>query len=132
VSPGALIYVDSSAYVKLVLAEAETPALAAALKGAGRLVASEIFEVEVIRATRRGGGDIETARTQLEAVVLLPLSEEVRRRASDLTPSSLRSLDALHIATALDLGDRLAAFFTYDARMSEAARDAGLDVRAPA
>jgi predicted nucleic acid-binding protein len=126
-----LLYVDSSAFVKLVLVEPETLAMVAALEGAERLVASEILEVEVMRATRRGGGDVALAREQLEMVRLLPLSQQIRRRAADLTPPSVRSSDAIHIATALELGVRLDGVYTYDERMSAVALDAGLDVRAP-
>jgi predicted nucleic acid-binding protein len=127
-----LLYVDASAFVKLVLAEPETPALVAALAGAGRLVSSEIFEVEVLRATRRGGGDVNVARAQLEAVRLLPLDDSIRLRAGELTPATVRSLDAIHVASALSLGERLDGLYTYDERMAAAAREAGLDVRAPA
>lgn len=123
---------DASAFVKLVLAEPETRAVAAALEGVERLIASEILEVEVLRATRRAGGDVGAARAQLAVVRLLPLSDRTRARASELTPVSIRSLDAIHIATALELGERLASLFTYDERMSVAAREAGLEVRAPA
>lgn len=126
-----LVYLDSSAFVKLVLAEPETPALLAALEGVERLVASEILEVEVLRATRRGGGDIAAARNQLAAVRLLPLGGEIRKRASELDPPSVRSLDAIHLATALGLGERLDGLYTYDERMSLAAREAGLDVQTP-
>jgi hypothetical protein len=126
-----LVYVDASAYVKLVLAEPETQALAAALEGVERLVASEILEVEVMRATRRGGGDGAVARARLDVVRLLPLSEEIRRGASELAPLSIRSLDAIHIATALELGGILNGLYTYDDRMSHAAREVGLDVYAP-
>ncbi len=127
-----LIYLDASACVKLVLAESESRAVEAALEGVERLVASEILEVEVVRATQRGGGDVAAARDLLGGVRLLPLSDEIRGRASELTPLSIRSLDAIHIATALDLGERLSGLFTYDERMAAAAREAGLEVRAPA
>jgi uncharacterized protein len=126
-----LVYLDSSAFVKLVLAEPETPALLTALESVERLVASEILEIEVLRATRRGGGDTAAARVQLGAVRLLPLSSEIRKRASELDPPSVRSLDAIHLATALTLGQRLDGFYTYDERMSLAAREAGLNVQAP-
>lgn len=126
-----LVYLDASACVKLVLAEPESSAVEKALEDVERLVASEILEVEVMRATQRGGGDIAVARARLEGVRLLPLSDEVRRRASELTPLSIRSLDAIHIATALDLGARLDGLYTYDERMAAAARDAGLRVQAP-
>jgi uncharacterized protein len=131
VSATDLVYLDSSAFVKLVLAEPETPALVAALHGVVRLVASEILEVEALRATRRGGGPTKAAHAQLAGVRLLPLSGEVRARASELEPPSMRSLDAIHLATALELGSRLDAVFSYDARLSLAAREAGLDVHAP-
>jgi predicted nucleic acid-binding protein len=126
-----LIYLDSSAFVKLVLPEPETPALVAALRGTVRLVASEIIEVEVLRATRRGGGDTTAARAQLDAVRLLPLGAGIRKQAAELSPPSVRSLDAIHIATALSLGDRLGGLYTYDERMIIAARKAGLDVEKP-
>lgn len=126
-----LAYLDSSAFVKLVLPEPETPALVAALKGTVRLVASEILEVEVLRATRRGSGDIAAARTQLAAVRLLPLGADIRTLASELNPPTVRSLDAIHLATALSLDDRLSGLYTYDERMALAARKTGLDVQAP-
>jgi predicted nucleic acid-binding protein len=126
-----LVYLDSSAFVKLVLPEPETPALVAALKGTVRLVASEILEVEVLRATRRGGGDIAAARTQLAAVRLLPLGSDVRARASELNPPTVRSLDAIHLATALSLGEKLGDMYSYDERMVFAGREVGLDIRAP-
>ena len=69
--------------------------------------------------------------SQLAGVRLLPLSNEIRARAAELEPPSLRSLDAIHLATALSLGSRLEALYTYDARMSLAVSAAGLDARAP-
>jgi len=126
-----LVYLDSSAFVKLVRAEPETPALVAALDGVIWLIASEILEVEALRATRRGGGDTDTARAQLDGVRMLPLSTEVRALASELEPPSMRSLDAIHLATALSVGDRLQGLYTYDERMVLAAREAGLDAHSP-
>lgn len=97
------------------------------------LVASEILEVEALRAARRAAGSdgVAAAQAQLAGVRLLPLNAEIRRRASELGPPTLRSLDAIHIATALDLGARLESLYAYDTCMSDAAREAGLDVRAP-
>ncbi len=127
-----LAYLDASAFVKLVLAEPETRALRVALSGVGRIVASELLEVEVLRATLRGGGDTQAARGQLARVRLLPLTAMIRARASDLRPTTVRSLDAIHIATALQLEPRLEAFYSYDERMLAAAHGAGLHVAAPA
>ncbi len=126
-----LVYLDASAFVKLVVSEPETQSLNAALQGVVRVVASEILEVEALRASHRAGHDTAAIRTQLAAVRLLPLTGEIRRLAGELDPPSIRSLDAIHIATALSLRERLTGLFTYDQRMSSAARDAGLEVYAP-
>jgi predicted nucleic acid-binding protein len=126
-----LAYVDASAFVKLILPEPETAALVAALERAGRAVASELLEVEALRATSRAGSDLATARAQLEAVRLVPLSTAIRATAAELRPPSMRSLDAVHVATALNLRERLTGLYTYDERMARAAEDVGLDVYAP-
>jgi uncharacterized protein len=133
VSKPELLYLDTSALVKLVLPEPETPALVAALPAEARLVASEIAEIELLRAVRRVAGEdpIDAARSKLESVRLLPLSRRIRRRACELAPVTLRTLDALHVATALDLGELLDAVYAYDTRLSEAATQAGLRVLAP-
>lgn len=128
-----LVYLDTSAFVKLVIPEPETPALIAALPPEARLVASEMLEVEALRAARRVAGEngATAARAQLAGVRLLPLTDQIRGRACDLEPATLRSLDAIHVATALDLGELLACMYTYDARMLSAASHAGLQVYAP-
>jgi predicted nucleic acid-binding protein len=128
-----LVYLDTSAFVKLVIPEPETAALIAALTPKAILVASEILEVEAVRATRRstGEGGVAAARTQLAGVRLLPLTDQIRRRACELEPPTLRSLDAIHIATALDLGERLECVYAYDASMATAASQAGLRISAP-
>jgi predicted nucleic acid-binding protein len=128
-----LVYLDTSAFVKLVIPEPETAALVSALTPKTTLVASEILEVEALRATRRATGDdgAAAARTQLAGVRLLPLTDQIRRRACELAPPTLRSLDAIHVATALDLGERLTCMYAYDARMTTAASEAGLRVYAP-
>jgi uncharacterized protein len=128
-----LVYLDTSAFVKLVIPEPETTALVTALTTEARLVASEILEVEALRAARRATGEdgATTARAQLAGVRLLPLTDRIRRRACELEPPTLRSLDAIHIATALDLGKRLTCIYAYDVRMITAASDAGLTAYAP-
>jgi predicted nucleic acid-binding protein len=128
-----LVYLDTSAFVKLVIPEPETAALVTALSPKALLVASEILEVEALRATRRSTGDdgAAAARSQLAGVRLLPLTDQIRRRACELEPPTLRSLDAIHIATALDLGEHLGCIYAYDVRMATAASQAGLRVYAP-
>jgi predicted nucleic acid-binding protein len=59
------------------------------------------------------------------------LTDQIRRRACELEPPTLRSLDAIHIATALDLGERLECMYSYDVRMATAANEVGLRVCAP-
>lgn len=129
-----LLYLDASALVKLVRPEPETKALIAALDPGAKLVSSEIAEVEVLRALRAGGGvaAIAIGRSQLESVRLLPVSSRVRRAACELAPTGLRALDAIHVASALQLGDLLESVYAYDLRLIEAAREAGLHVLAPA
>jgi uncharacterized protein len=128
-----LAYLDASAFVKLVLPESETAALVAALDPQARLVSSEILEIEALRAARRASGadGASAARTQLEGIRLLPISDQIRKRAHELEPDTLRTLDAIHIATALDLGEQLDGIYAYDLRMTVAATEAGLLVYAP-
>jgi predicted nucleic acid-binding protein len=128
-----LLYLDASALVKLVRPEPETKALIAALDPEAKLVSSEIAEVEVLRALRRWDGDSAVAlgRSKLESVRLLPINQGVRHAACDLGPAELRTLDAIHVATAMQLGDLLESIYAYDLRLIEAACDAGLRVLAP-
>ncbi len=128
-----LVYIDTSAFVKLVIPEPETEALIAALAPDVRMVASEILEIEAVRAARRASGQeaADTARAQLAGVRLLPLTTQIRGCACELDPDALRSLDAIHIATALDLGERLDCVYAYDTRMIAAAESLGLRTSTP-
>jgi predicted nucleic acid-binding protein len=71
------------------------------------------------------------ARAVLESLPLMRLSTEVFERAAMLEPDLRRSLDCLHLAAALELGDDLEAIVTYDTRLAEAARSLGIDVVSP-
>lgn len=128
-----LYYLDASALVKLVRREPETGALVAALSPDSIVISSEIAEVEMLRALRRGGGDeaAELGRVKLENMRLLPLDSHIRRKACELEPVELRSLDAIHLATALHLGGLLKCVYAYDKRLIESARHVGLPVAAP-
>jgi predicted nucleic acid-binding protein len=131
---GTLRYLDSSAVAKLVLSEPESPALLEALSAWPDLVSSALSRVEVLRAVRRAraGVDVEArAEGVLDRIALRPISEDVLSRAIAIDPETLRSLDAIHLATALSFGEELESFVAYDAALSSAARDAGLDVLAP-
>lgn len=87
---------------------------------------------EAVRACRRLGEDVAAdAEASLCNVALIPIDEAVLLAARRLDPTGLRTLDAIHLATAASLGSDLGALFTYDARLAEAARDAGIEVQAP-
>jgi predicted nucleic acid-binding protein len=93
---------------------------------------SAIVEVEVVRAARRVVPEL-SARAQrvVSQIAIVEVSDAIRGRAAALDPPTLRSLDALHLATALEIGDELDALVTYDGRMSAAAENLGLTVVAP-
>ena len=129
-----MIYLESSALVKLVVAEPESSALRAYLAGQTSRVSSQLTRVEVLRAVRRAKRPQTTLRRAeqaLELIALTPVDEPILARAASLDPPGLRSLDAIHLATALSL-DRLDALVTYDRRLRDAATDAGLTVASPA
>jgi predicted nucleic acid-binding protein len=129
-----VIYLDSSALMKLVRREAETDALCKWL-GLHReqpVVSSELGRVEVLRAARRAGDPaLSEARAVVGDLDLIPLDRAVQDIACDVGDRSLRTLDALHLASALLLGDALTAFVAYDHRLADAARAAGLVSTAP-
>jgi uncharacterized protein len=121
--------------VKLVLEEDESDALHRLLASSSAGLASSVVAgVEVPRAARRSAGRRGEARAQevLRGIVLLELSNDVIERAVAAEPPALRSLDAIHLASALSLGADLGALVTYDDRMTTAAESAGLHVLAPA
>lgn len=126
-------YLDTSALVKLVVAEAETDALRSWIAEADReLVASNLVRTELMRAVRRAVPD-RTVRAQavLDALTLTEVTASLFAEACRLEPSELRSLDAVHLAAALDLGDDLDGFVTYDERLAAAAAANGVVVVAP-
>jgi len=89
-------------------------------------------EVEVVRAVRRVAPDLTQRAGEVVAQVsVVEVSEPIRASAALLEPATVRSLDALHLATAIEIGEALDAVITYDARMAAAARSLGLAVAAP-
>jgi predicted nucleic acid-binding protein len=129
-----IAYIDASAFVKLFAPEPESKAIATAMDAEwSNLVASEILAVEAFRAAVRIGGDAPAIASRfLRRVVLLPFSAEVRERACRIGTPELRTLDAIHLATALCQDAQADAIFTYDKRLEQASADAGLRVLAPA
>lgn len=129
-------YLDASALVKLATPEAETNALRAALDTYDARVTNRLATVEVTRALiRRGVASAELVDAVAEAftgLAIMELDAAIAASAGRIGPSTLRSLDAIHLASALATGEELAAFVTYDGRLADAARAAGLEVVAPA
>lgn len=130
-----LLYLDSSAIVKLILPEPETDTLFQLLRGYPERVTSAISRVEVLRAVKRAGEEKQRLRRAEEVLArlgLIRVDPEVLETAAKLGPESLRSLDAIHLATALSLEEQLGAMVVYDKRLSDAAKANGIDVLAPA
>lgn len=126
------LYLDASALVKLVVPEEETEALTAFVDQQIVGTSSSLARVEVMRAVRRHGADaVATGRALLAQLDLVQLDDELLDLAAEID-LPLRSLDAIHVASALELGDTLRAFVTYDAQMTRAAEALGLPVVAPA
>lgn len=116
-----------------MLRESGEAALLAELADWNGYVSSTLLAVESIRACgRRSAEDALEARRWLEGMSLLPLDDPILDIASELGPTALRSLDALHLATALSVRDEIGLFVTYDERLAEAADDQGLTVAQPA
>ena len=129
-----VLYLDSSAIVKLVAREPETDALVERLRPGPDLVTSALARTEVARATRRAGvAGVDPARADavLERIALLRVDEAVLDLAGALDPPRLRTLDAIHLASALTVGEALTALVTYDDQLASAARGEGLQVLAP-
>lgn len=133
-----VFYADTSALIKLVREEAESRALRTYLEGAD-LVSSELVLTEIPRAVRRAAAHdpalpldllLERAGELIDVLALRPLDRVLLAAAGALAEPVLRALDAIHVATAADLGP-LEAFVTYDERQAAAARLAGLRTMAP-
>jgi predicted nucleic acid-binding protein len=125
-------YLDASALVKLVVEERESRPLERWLGRRDHVVSCGLARTEVARAVHPSGAPaLRRARRLLDQIDLIQLDDELLDLAGELDPP-LRSLDAIHLAAAMELGDQLHALVTYDARMAAGARALGLPVSAPA
>lgn len=132
-----MIYLDSAALVKMIREEDETPELISwlAAQTDSELVSSALVEVEVPRALRRNQpAALSAVAPMISRIFRVEIGADVRAIAGAYMDSYLRSLDAIHLATAEILvasGKTMTAFVTYDKRLAGAAADAGLTVLAP-
>ena len=129
-----MIYLDSAAVVKLVRQEPSTAALVAWLNARTNipLVSSVLVEIEVPRALRRNDpASLPAVPSTLARINRLEVDATVRATAASLPDPQLRSLDAIHLATALQVVGQLQSFVTYDGRLLSFAQLAGLPVASP-
>lgn len=126
-------YLDSSAFVKVVVEEPESAALRKFLaRPRRRRVSSALLRTEALRAVRHlGPQGLQRIRVALRRVDLVAIDDRLLDGAGALEPGILRTLDAIHLATALALGDDLSVILTYDERTLEGARLLGLPVESP-
>lgn len=129
-----MIYLDSAAVVKLVHAEAESPVLRDWLDERAETgwTSSSLVEVESFRALARHAPQAVTRLPAiLDLVDMVDMTTRVRILAQTVRPATVRSLDAIHLGTALSVRPQLTSFVTYDKRLADAARTAGLPVDVP-
>jgi predicted nucleic acid-binding protein len=126
-------YLDTSAFLKLVVSEPESSTLRRFLLRWPQRTSAALLRTESVRALRRAGYGqlVGSARRLLKAMPLIHLDELLLDSAAELDPPELRSLDALHLAAALRVGSDLGVFITYDERLGSAARERGLLVDSP-
>jgi uncharacterized protein len=125
-------YLDSSAIVKLVVVEPESRALRAHLRRRRPLVSTALARTEVLRALLPSGEvALSRGREVLRRLDLVRIDDRVLNMAGILEPAQVRSLDAIHLATAQLLGEDLGQLITYDERMADAARSLGFRATSP-
>jgi len=130
---GNAAYLDTSAFLKLIVAEPESDALRTRLQRWPARVSATLLRTETVRALRRSGNDhlIAGARRMFSAINLVRLDEPLLDRAGELGPLELRSLDSIHLAAALSVGPDLGVVISYDGRLCNAALAQGLEVESP-
>jgi predicted nucleic acid-binding protein len=125
-------YLDSSAIVKLAIREPESTALRRYLRRRRPVVSSALARTEVLRALLPAGDEaVARGRSVLQRLDLVRVNDRVLHAAAVLRPPELRSLDAIHLATAQQLGHELTALVTYDDRMITAAKQLGYRIVQP-
>jgi predicted nucleic acid-binding protein len=125
-------YLDSTALLRLVVRQPESAALRLFVDRRRRLISSVLVRIDVGRALLPfGPRAFDRGHDVVTRVDLVRLNDRIANIARTLPPTDLRPLDAIHLATALELGEQLDQFVTYDDRTAAGARDLGLSVVAP-
>jgi uncharacterized protein len=130
-----VIYFDTSALVKLVFDETESKALAewVMVRADVPKVSSDLSTIELLGTCRRvDEGALESANVLLSGIDFLPMDRAIVDKAATLDPSELRSLDAIHLASALSVKESLTALVAFDAQLCSAAAQVGIEVVSPA
>ena len=125
-----MLYVDTSAFLKLVLDEVHSEALRAAV-ASETAWSSSLLGVEAHRAAQRLGVPAGVIDSFLSAITLITLTETTMMNSRTVGTDDLRTLDAMHLAASLELGADLEAMLTYDIHLARACRSAGVSVLAP-
>jgi uncharacterized protein len=126
------VYVDTSALGRVILEEPDKRAIQRDLAEFDRTVASRLLRVELRRVGRREDA-LEEADRILDDVVLIPIDQDILTAAEDISPTTVGTLDAIHLATAVRLAEagELDAIMTYDKRLVDGAREHGISVLSP-
>lgn len=128
-----MIYIDTSALLRVIFPDDTTPALQRYLGRDPALVSSALLRVEARRGTvRRAPLRLPQVDVVLSEVEVVGIGDAVVESAGRLSDPNLRSLDAIHLATALLINEDVDALLTYDIRLADAARAHGLEVVSPA
>ena len=124
-------YVDTSAFVKLIVEEESSSALRTWYSSHDGLWSSQLLRTEALRAAQRLGIDRGSIEAALETVSLILPSVVTFASAGRLQPKGLRTLHALHLAAAREIGSDLEGMVAYDQRLIDAARKASIEVMSP-
>ncbi len=124
-------YLDTSAFLKLIVSEEESKAMRTWFTSHGPIWSSQLLQTEAIRASNRLGVATEIVTTVLDSISMVLPSRTTFYAASSLLAVGLRALDALHLASAIEIGDDLDGIVTYDMRMIQAAGALSIAVATP-
>lgn len=127
------VYLDTSALGRLVLDEPDAAAIGASLARFDSIVSSRLLRIELHRLGLRAQVDAEEIERWLAGVALVPIDEAILAAAETISPASVATLDAIHLATALELNaaGHIDSLMTFDERLAEGAGEHGLTVLAP-